>query len=489
MPTDRHSADDADHNQNTSGEQSSHNTTATVIPEVESDSSETSAASSSRHSHSQRSANSQSRNVEESAKAEAPEDSEGSKGSESSEGSEGSQRSADTADTSESEEGKDQQKLKKLPTWSLAILAIGALYMLLVAIGVIGDGFKEMGSDTAKGLFDFATNPFIALFVGILATSIIQSSSTTTAIVVTMVAAGAVPMEVAIPMVMGANIGTSVTNTLASLGHAGKDNEFKRAITAATVHDYFNLFAVIILLPIELIFHPIQHSAQWLSNALYGNVLPNPEEADFLGIITDPVVEAIGPKGLLGNLPGSNVVVGAVTILLGVIMIFLAVRWLGKILQLIVVGRAKKLLEKSIGGNPMVAMGAGAAVTVAAQSSSVTTSVMIPFAGSGALTPRQIYPMTLGANVGTTVTTIIAAMAVTDGGGEAALTIAFVHLLFNVFGIAIIYGIPFLRLIPLRCAELLAKVAAQRKYIAIAWVLGVFIILPAAMILAKVVFF
>ncbi|CAM2813455.1 Na/Pi cotransporter family protein [Corynebacterium falsenii] len=296
-------------------------------------------------------------------------------------------------------------------------------------------------------------------------------------------------MEVAIPMVMGANIGTSVTNTLASLGHAGKDNEFKRAITAATVHDYFNLFAVIILLPIELIFHPIQHSAQWLSNALYGNVLPNPEEADFLGIITDPVVEAIGPKGLLGNLPGSNVVVGAVTILLGVVMIFLAVRWLGKILQLIVVGRAKKLLEKSIGGNPMVAMGAGAAVTVAAQSSSVTTSVMIPFAGSGALTPRQIYPMTLGANVGTTVTTIIAAMAVTGGGGEAALTIAFVHLLFNVFGIAIIYGIPFLRPIPLRCAELLAKVAAQRKYIAIAWVLGVFIILPTAMIFAKVVFF
>ncbi|CAM2813416.1 hypothetical protein COFA105466_04165 [Corynebacterium falsenii] len=156
MPTDRHSADDADHNQSTSGEQSSHNTTATVIPEVDSDSSETSAASSSRPSHSQRPANSQSRNVEESAKAEAPEDSEVFEGSQ---GSEDSQRSADTADTSESEEGKDQQKLKKLPTWSLAILAIGALYMLLVAIGVIGDGFKEMGSDTAKGLFDFAPTP------------------------------------------------------------------------------------------------------------------------------------------------------------------------------------------------------------------------------------------------------------------------------------------------------------------------------------------
>ncbi|HIW96838.1 MAG TPA: Na/Pi symporter [Candidatus Corynebacterium gallistercoris] len=378
---------------------------------------------------------------------------------------------------------------RQLPKWALISLAIGSLYLLLVAIGVIGDGFKALGKDAAEGLFEFATNPFIALFVGILATAIIQSSSTTTAIVVTLVGAGAVPMEVAIPMVMGANIGTSVTNTLASLGHAGKLDEFKRAFTAATVHDYFNLSAVAILLPLELIFHPIEKGATWLSNALFGTILPSPDDADFLGKITDPVADLIGPKGATGALPLSDVWIGMITILLGVLMIFLAVRWLGKLLQQLIVGKAQELLEKTVGGTPLVAMGTGALVTVAAQSSSVTTSIMVPFAGSGALTPRQIYPMTLGANVGTTVTTLIAALAVTGDGSKAALTIALVHLLFNLYGIVIIYGIPFLRPLPLKAAEWLAGLAAERKILAIAYVLGVFIIIPGSMILAKVALF
>ena len=292
--------------------------------------------------------------------------------------------------------------LRRLPNWALTLLAIGTLYMLIVAIGVIGNGFKGLGEDAAEGLFDFATNPFIALFVGVLATAIIQSSSTTTTLVVTAVGAGALPIEVAVPMIMGANIGTSVTNTLASFGHAGHKDEFRRAFAASTVHDFFNLFAVVILLPLEIFFHPIQHSAEWVSDRLFGTVLPDPGQADFIGVLTDPVVDVLGMEGLMGMLPGSDVVAGALTILLGVAMIFFAVSWLGKILQVLMVGRAKSILEKSVGGNPLTAMGAGMLVTIAVQSSSVTTSVMVPFAGSGSLTTRQIYPLTLGANVGTT---------------------------------------------------------------------------------------
>ena len=378
--------------------------------------------------------------------------------------------------------------IRRLPNWVLTLLAIGTLYMLIVAIGVIGDGFKGLGKDAAEGLFDFATNPFIALFVGVLATAIIQSSSTTTTLVVTAVGAGALPIEVAVPMIMGANIGTSVTNTLASFGHAGHKDEFRRAFAASTVHDFFNLFAVIILLPIEIFFHPIQRSAEWLAGALFGTVLPDPGQADLVGTLTDPVVDLLGMDGLTGLLPGSDVVAGTLTILLGVAMIFFAVSWLGKILQVLMVGRAKAILEKSVGGHPLTAMGAGMLVTIAVQSSSVTTSVMVPFAGSGALTTRQIYPLTLGANVGTTVTALIAAMAVTGDGAKLALTIALVHTLFNVFGILIIYGLPFLRSLPLLGAETLALVAAERKIYAVAWVLTVFIIVPALAILIKVLF-
>lgn len=378
--------------------------------------------------------------------------------------------------------------IRRLPNWVLTLLAIGTLYMLIVAIGVIGDGFKGLGKDAAEGLFDFATNPFIALFVGVLATAIIQSSSTTTTLVVTAVGAGALPIEVAVPMIMGANIGTSVTNTLASFGHAGHKDEFRRAFAASTVHDFFNLFAVIILLPIEIFFHPIQRSAEWLAGALFGTVLPDPGQADLVGALTDPVVDLLGMDGLTGLLPGSDVVAGTLTILLGVAMIFFAVSWLGKILQVLMVGRAKAILEKSVGGHPLTAMGAGMLVTIAVQSSSVTTSVMVPFAGSGALTTRQIYPLTLGANVGTTVTALIAAMAVTGDGAKLALTIALVHTLFNVFGILIIYGLPFLRSLPLLGAETLAHVAAERKIYAVAWVLTAFIIVPALAILIKVLF-
>ncbi|WJZ03733.1 Na/Pi symporter [Corynebacterium freiburgense] len=371
---------------------------------------------------------------------------------------------------------------RALPRWVLWLGALATLYMLIVAIGIIGDGFKGLGKDAAQGLFDFATNPFIGLFVGILATAIIQSSSTTTTLVVTAVGAGALPVEVAVPMIMGANVGTSVTNTLASLGHIGHKDEFRRAFAASTVHDFFNLLAVIVLLPLELFFQPIQRSAAWLADALYGTVLPEPGNADLIGALTKPAVNLLGMNGIMGSLQG-GILSASLTIALGIAAIFMAVRWLGKILQILMVGKAKTILEKSVGGHPATAMAAGVGVTALVQSSSVTTSVMVPFAGSGALTTKQIYPLTLGANVGTTITALIAAMAVTGQGAALALEIALVHVLFNVFGIVLIYVLPFLRNIPLVCAEFLAKVATEHKSLALAWVVTVFLAIPALAIL------
>lgn len=369
-----------------------------------------------------------------------------------------------------------------LPHWLLWLGTLATLYLLIVAIGVIGDGFKGLGKDTAQSLFDFATNPFIGLFVGILATAIIQSSSTTTTLVVTAVGAGALPVEVAVPMIMGANIGTSVTNTLASLGHIGNKAEFRRAFAASTVHDFFNLTAVAILMPLELLFQPIQRSAGWLAHQMYGTVLPEPGDADVIGMLTKPVVDLIGMNGLLGAIDG-GVISAALTITVGIAAIFLTVHWLGKILQILMVGRAKEILEKSVGGHPVTALAAGAGVTAVVQSSSVTTSVMVPFAGSGALTTKQIYPLTLGANIGTTITALIAAMAVTGQGAELALQIALVHFLFNVYGVFIIYVLPFLRPVPLVCAEFLAKVATEHKPLALAWIVTVFLAIPALAIL------
>ena len=364
---------------------------------------------------------------------------------------------------------------------------VAMLYLLICAIGIIGNGFKGLGADTAEGLFDFATNPLVGLFVGVLATALIQSSSTTTALVVTAVGAGAMPVSVAIPMVMGANIGTSVTSTLAALGFVGRKDEFERGFAAANVHDFFNLFAVAILLPLEVLFHPLEKASGALTGVLQGTVVPDPETADVIGMATGPVTDAIGMKGLTGTL-GGGTVSAVVTIVVGIALIFVAMRYLGKLLQVLMVGKAKTVLERTVGGSPLVAMGAGAGVTAVVQSSSVTTSMMVPFAASGTLTTRQIYPLTLGANVGTTITAVLAAFAGTSADAGFALQIALVHVLFNVFGIMIIYGLPFLRMLPVRAAEKLAALAVDHKSIVAGWVISVFLIVPAAGIFISTLF-
>ena len=123
---------------------------------------------------------------------------------------------------------------------------------------MIGSAFKGLGRGFAESLFQSQASPFIGLFIGILATGLIQSSSTTTSLVVGMVAAGTfgsdpkLAVAAAVPYIMGANIGTSITNTIVSLGHIVNKEEFKRAFSASVVHDFFNILAVIVIFPLEL---------------------------------------------------------------------------------------------------------------------------------------------------------------------------------------------------------------------------------------------
>ena len=150
----------------------------------------------------------------------------------------------------------EDNRLNPLIQKSIAWGAIAlALYVLLVAVGVVGKGFRQVfgGADGIESLFVLASNPFIGLVFGILATALIQSSSTVTAIIVGLVAGG-LPISVAIPMVMGANVGTTVTNTIVSFGHMNRPSEFKKAFATATVHDFFNLLCIVIFLPLELAF-------------------------------------------------------------------------------------------------------------------------------------------------------------------------------------------------------------------------------------------
>ena len=165
-------------------------------------------------------------------------------------------------------------------------------------------------------------------------------------------------------------------------------------------------------------------------------------------------------------------------VVMGVVLILFSVTFLGKVLKKVLVGRAKAILHNAIGKGPVAGITSGALMTVMVQSSSTTTSLMIPLAGSGMFTTRQIYPFTLGANIGTTITALLAATAISGSMAEAALTIALVHFLFNFLAVVVIYGIPFLRELPLKGAEKLADVGTKNKLLALAYVVGTFFILP-----------
>ena len=362
---------------------------------------------------------------------------------------------------------------RKLLSW---LFLIASVYAILLSVGMVGSGFKwaSGGSEGARELFEFATNPFVALLIGILATSLVQSSSTVTSVVVGLVAGG-LPIEIAIPMVMGANIGTTITNTLVSLGHIRKKSEFRRAFAAATVHDFFNLICVAIFLPLEIIFGFLEKSSAWAMSHLMGADSMSIKGFNFIKPLTKPVISEI--KHFLASVLPEKAAAIAL-IVLGILAIFGAITVIGRILRSLMVGRAKAILHGAIGRGPMTGIASGAVVTVLVQSSSTTTSLMVPLVGSGVFKPRDIYPFTLGANIGTTITALLAATALSGAGAAAGMQIALVHLFYNLLGVLVVYGLPFLREVPLNAAERLAEIATKRHSLAAAYVLTVFFIVP-----------
>ena len=343
------------------------------------------------------------------------------------------------------------------------------LYGFLVSIGLLGKAFTMFSGGFVNGLIASASNPLLGLFVGVLATTLVQSSSTTTSLVVAMVGSGSMPIHTAIPIVMGANIGTSVTNTLVSLGHLSRGQEFERAFAASTVHDFFNIFAVLLLFPLQVATNFLGILAADLAEIFQeigGLTFASP-----LKMVTGPAV-----NGMAHALDGHPWIL----LILALVIMFVSLRYLVVALKKIVLGRVEAFFDQTLFASAGRAMLFGLLITVLVQSSSITTSLAVPLAGAGVLSLVQIFPYTLGTNVGTTITAILAALAV---GEISAVTVAFAHLLFNICGIALIWPIPAIRRIPLRLAGGFAAVAANHRWFAIAYIAICFYAVPFAAIL------
>ena len=358
---------------------------------------------------------------------------------------------------------------------SIGGLVLG-LALFFVSIELLGDALKIFDKAKVDEFLSPAKNPFVGLFIGILATTLAQSSSTVTASTVALVGAGTIPVAVAHPIVMGANIGTTVTNTIVSLAHIGDREEFKRAIGGATVHDFFNIIVVAILFPLELLTGFMDRISEVFAKTFQsvgGLDLASPLKDYF----TDPVSKLLSAGiGKLGFAGAERWIV----LILAAAFLFFGLRILVRSLKALALDQADNAIEKYIFKASWASLVFGVGITILAQSSSVTTSLAVPFVATGALSVAQIFPYICGANIGTTFTALLAALA---SGKIDGLVVALGHFFFNVTGVLIVFPIKPVRNIPVWLAERFGEIASRYRMLAIVYTLALFYAVPLAVIM------
>ncbi len=361
----------------------------------------------------------------------------------------------------------------RFPPALRAILVLGFLYLFLVGVSMLEAGIKAFGSDFQADLLNGVDHPLAGLAAGVLATVLVQSSSVSTATIVGLVGAGTLTVDAAVPMIMGANIGTTVTNTLVALGAARRSEEFRRAFAGATMHDFFNLMAVAFFLPLQIATDFLSRAAEEIAELLGGNVGGSTAKSPLKQAVKEPVGWI---KDGIDSLTSSDEVLGGLLLGFGIIVILLALTVITRNMRRLIARRIETALNTLVArGGGLVGMLFGVIITVAVQSSSITTSILIPLISSGVLAVRNAYPITLGANVGTTITALLASLAVDL---QAGLVVALTHTLFNLAAIVVIYPVRRLRYVPIQFAERLADIAVDHRMYVILYVAGLFLLVP-----------
>jgi len=410
---------------------------------------------------------------------------------------------------------------------------ITCLYFFICSLSFLSDSFRVLGGKNIGALFsnsELLKNPVVGLMIGVLVTVLVQSSSTSTSIIVGLVSAGA-PVKTAIPMIMGANIGTSVTNIIVALTQAGDREQFRKAFACANVHDMFNWLSAFTLLIAEVCTGYLETVSGWLVTDIGTNHTTS-KSPDFLKALTKPFTKVLiqldkdvlrgwaenkeeyknhtsvlksgcnehvsahascpylfahlGPEGFdIGE-----TYIGLILLAISLTMLCGCLIGMVKILNSLLGERVRGVIENVINADIPIrglgwltgylAMVVGAVMTILVQSSSVFTSTLTPLAGAGLVSLERAYPLTLGSNLGTTTTSILASFAAGGDKVQAALQIALVHLLFNLTGIIMFYPVPVMRW-PISIARVLGNTTAKYRWFAVVYLSFMFFIFPITM--------
>ena len=260
-------------------------------------------------------------------------------------------------------------------------LFIGGLGMFLYGMRIMADGMQKSAGDKMKDFLGMLTKSrFMAVGVGALITAIIQSSGATTVMVVGFVSAGLMTLNQAVGVIMGANIGTTITAWIVSLSQLGDSMVFA-----------------------------------------------NPQ-------FYAPLMVGIG--ALILTFSKSEKKHNAAEILIGVGLLFQGLKFMsgsiGPYTDAPIFGKVFTML----GANPILGILSGALITALLQSSSVSVGILQTLAANGLVGTSAAVFITLGENIGSCVTALLSAM----GGSRTAKRAATIHLSFNVIG-ALLFGV------------------------------------------------
>jgi len=294
-----------------------------------------------------------------------------------------------------------------------------SLFFFLFSIDMMGSAFLHLSKSTAHSLVYATSNPFTGLFIGLLITALIQSSSTTTSMAVAAVASGSVNLSTAIPIVMGANIGTTLTSTIVSMGFVTGRKEFRKALSAATAHDFFNIIVAFVLFPLEYYYSLLSKLALSVSGFFTLSERVETSTASnqiFDGFITTPWAESI--TMWINN--------EFITLLISFILLFTSIKLISSLIYKFLIDESREKLDNYFFNSIFKSFSLGTILTATIQSSSITTSLMVPLVATNRISLKNAFPFIMGANIGTTLTAFLAALFKSD----AALTLAIVHFLF-----------------------------------------------------------
>jgi sodium-dependent phosphate cotransporter len=361
------------------------------------------------------------------------------------------------------------QQASQKPNKGLIIFQMLLAFVLFMfSIDLLTMSMVKLNNNLAEELFQATNNPFVGLFVGLLITALVQSSSMVTSMIVAVVASGNLTLMQAVPLVMGANVGTTLTSTLVAFSYIMKKGEFKRALTAGVVHDIFNILTVLILFPLEIYLGFLSKSASFLTNAFFDS------NSEFSGDYSYNVLFTRPLTSWLVEILNSPIL----GLILSIILVFLSIKFLSDTVFRTFISTNFEKVSRQMFKLPYVSFIYGLFFTAAVQSSTVTTSLIVPAVANRKVSLSKVFPFIIGANLGTTITAVIASFYKT----EAAISIAIVHILFNLFGALVFLPFPALRNIPVKLATFLGDQSVKRKSVGFAYILLTFFIIPFILI-------